>query len=144
MLAAVISALHILALGIGLGAVYARGRGLRRKDLDAILFADNWWGIAALLWIGTGLWRAFGGLEKGTSFYISNPVFHLKMGIFGIVGLLEMWPMVTFMRWRSAMGRDEAPDLSPCPTFYRVNTIQLACLALIPFAAAMMARGIRF
>jgi putative membrane protein len=63
---------HLLALGIGLGAVWARERALR-GPLDAAglrqaFYADSWWGIAALLWIGTGLVRAFAGLEKGSAY----------------------------------------------------------------------------
>lgn len=72
MIAALISSLHLLALAIGLPAVFLRGRALK-GPLDAdglrrLLAADNVWGIAAVLWIATGLLRAFGGLEKGTEF----------------------------------------------------------------------------
>lgn len=77
-----IAALHLIALGIGLGALWARGRALR-GPLDAarlkrVFYADNWWGVAALLWIATGLLRAFGGLEKGTDYYLHNTWFLVK------------------------------------------------------------------
>jgi len=85
LIAALFSALHLLALGIGLGSVFLRGRALRSKtfDRDAIrrvLAADNVWGIAALLWIGTGLTRVLAGLDKGTDFYVHNGLFWVKMG----------------------------------------------------------------
>jgi putative membrane protein len=38
--------------------------------LNDVFTADSFWGIAALLWIVTGLWRAFGGLEKGSDYYL--------------------------------------------------------------------------
>jgi putative membrane protein len=62
MIAALISSLHLLALAIGLPAVFLRGRALK-GPLDAdglrrLLAADNVWGIAAVLWIATGLLRA--------------------------------------------------------------------------------------
>ena len=68
MIAALISSLHLLALAIGLPAVFLRGRALK-GPLDAdglrrLLAADNVWGIAAVLWIATGLLRAFGGSRK--------------------------------------------------------------------------------
>ena len=49
-----LAAAHLLALGIGLGAVWARARavGSRGLDLGGIkraLIADAWWGVAALL-----------------------------------------------------------------------------------------------
>lgn len=65
------AALHLLALGIGLGAVWTRGRALRGElntaGLLRVLAADTWWGIAALVWVATGLVRAFAGLEKGAA-----------------------------------------------------------------------------
>jgi len=53
-LAAVFSALHLMALAIGLGSVWMRGRALRSRTFDKeairrVLAADNFWGIAALL-----------------------------------------------------------------------------------------------
>src|SRR6185312_1271439 len=73
MISAVVASLHLLALAIGLPAVFLRGRALKGPlDMDGVrrlLAADNAWGVAAALWIVTGLLRAFGGLEKGTQFY---------------------------------------------------------------------------
>ena len=46
------------------------------------------WGVAALLWLVTGLLRAFGGLEKGTQFYLTSNLFWVKMTLFGIIVLL--------------------------------------------------------
>ena len=43
------------------------------------------WGIAAALWLVTGLLRAFAGLEKGTGFYLASPLFWTKMGLFLLV-----------------------------------------------------------
>lgn len=66
----VLAALHLLALGIGLGAVWARGQNLRSaltpEDLRRAFRADNLWGLAAVLWISTGLWRLLAGVEKTT------------------------------------------------------------------------------
>lgn len=90
--------LHLMALAIGLAAVYARGRALRGLRSDAMLpgvfHADNWYGVAAVLWVGTGLWRAFGGVEKGTEHYLENHWFMGKLALFGVVFILELWPMV--------------------------------------------------
>ena len=81
--------LHLLALGIGLGAVWARGWALQAEldtaGLQRVFYADNWWGIAALVWLATGLARAFAGLEKGTAYYLNNHVFWTKMGLFLLI-----------------------------------------------------------
>ncbi len=64
---------------------------------EAALSADNVWGLSALLWIGTGLARVFGGFEKGSAFYVANPMFQLKMGLLGAVMLLELCPIDTLL-----------------------------------------------
>src|SRR5688500_12719910 len=102
--AALVSAAHVLALGIGLGGIHARGRALRRGDVPGVRHADMWWGVAALLWITTGPARAFLGLEKGTAWYLANPHFYVKMGLFLLVLVLEVWPMTTFIGWRRRLG----------------------------------------
>ena len=143
MIAALLSALHLLALGIGLGAVFSRGRALRTPvELDRVFRADNFWGLAAVLWISTGLLRAFGGFEKGTAYYMSHPLFHLKLTLFAIIFLLEIWPMITLIRWRMARRRGQAIQLSIAPKLRFLNQVELALVIAIPFVAAMITRGI--
>ena len=147
MASAIVSSLHVLALALGLPAVFLRGRALK-GPLDAdglrrLLTADNVWGLAAVLWIITGLLRAFGGLEKGTEFYLHwSRLFWVKMALFAIVLLLEIRPMVTFIRWRRQLGRGQSVDPSPARTLYTINHIELAIVVIVVFVASLMARGI--
>src|SRR2546428_13590285 len=120
-----LAALHLLALGIGLGAVWARGRALR-GDLDGpglrrVFYADTWWGVAALVWIGTGLVRAFGGFEKGSFYYLHNHLFWTKMGLLAAILILELGPMIALIRWRVAVGRGNVPDTRAPSGFARVS-----------------------
>lgn len=145
MLSAIVSALHVLALGIGLPSVFLRGHGLK-GPLDAhhlrpLFVADTLWGVAAVLWIVTGVLRAFGGLEKGTQFYLASSLFWTKLGLFGAVFALELWPMLTFIRWRRDLRRGRAPDLSRARTLYALNHVELALVIVIVFVASFMARG---
>ena len=148
MIAAVVSSLHLLALAIGLAAVFLRGRALKgRLDADGLrrlLAADNVWGVAAVLWLVTGLLRAFGGLEKGTEFYLRSPLFWTKMALFLLIILLELRPMVTFIRWRIRLGRGEEVDTSVAPRLYTLNHVQMALVVVMVFVAGMMARGVGF
>jgi putative membrane protein len=147
-IAAVVSSVHLLALAIGLPAVFLRGRALKgRLDADGVrrlLAADNVWGVAALLWIVTGLLRAFGGLEKGTEFYLRSPLFWTKMALFILILLLEIRPMITFIRWRIRVGRGLEVDTSVAPRLYTLNHIQLALVVVMVFVASMKARGVGF
>ncbi|MGH7386433.1 MAG: DUF2214 family protein [Candidatus Rokuibacteriota bacterium] len=148
MISAVVSSLHLLALAIGLPAVFLRGRALKgaldADGLRRLLAADNVWGVAAALWIVTGLLRAFGGLEKGTEFYLRSPLFWTKMALLVVVLLLEIRPMVTFIRWRSRLGRGQTVDTSPARALYTLNHIQLAVVVVMVFVASLMARGVGF
>lgn len=145
MVSAVVSSLHILAFGLGLGSVFMRGLYLRRIQGDGIqkmFMADNIWGLAALLWIATGLLRAFGGLEKGTHFYLESPLFWVKIGLFVLVFSIELFPMITFIRWRIQLGRGERVDTSRAPLFARINDFETAMVVAIVFVASLMARGV--
>jgi putative membrane protein len=145
LIAAIVSALHVLALAVGLPSVLVRGRALK-GPLDAaglrrLFAADNLWGVAALLWITTGLLRAFGGLEKGTEFYLHSRFFWLKLALFAAVLALEVWPMATFIRWRVQRGRGQVPDTSRAPVFYLINHIEMGLVVVMVFVASFMARG---
>lgn len=148
MLSAVVSSLHLLALAIGLPAVFLRGRALKgRLDADGLrrlLAADNVWGVAAVLWIVTGLLRAFAGLEKGTEFYLRSPLFWTKMALFVVILLLEIRPMATFIRWRIQLGRGQAVDTSRARALYTLNHVELAIVVVMVFVASLMARGVGF
>ncbi len=143
MISAVVSALHVLALAIGLPSVFLRGRALKGA-LDAegfrrLFAADNAWGVAGLLWIVTGSLRAFGGLEKGTQFYLNSRLFWVKMALFAGVLALEAWPMVTFIRWRVQRGRGQAPDTSLARVFYVLNHVEMGLVVAVVFLARVAA-----
>ncbi len=139
------AALHLLALGIGLGAVWARARGLRgtldTPGLKRVFYADTWWGIAAIVWIGTGLVRAFGGLEKGTQYYLHNEFFRAKMTLLVIILLLELAPMVGLIRWRIQVAKGATPDTRAARRFALISTIQAGLVVLMVLCATAMARG---
>lgn len=147
-LAWLLATLHLVALGIGLGAVVSRARALRgtldTAGLRRVFRADSLWGLAFLLWLVTGLWRLFGGIEKGTGYYMQQPTFHAKMGLLLVILILELWPMVTLIRWRAALGRGQSVATARAASLARISTVQAVLVFLMVFAATAMARGIRF
>jgi putative membrane protein len=140
-----LAAIHLIALGIGLGAVWARGRALS-GTLDAaglrrVFTADSWWAVAAVLWIGTGLLRAFAGFEKGTSYYVHNHLFWAKLGLLGLVLALEIRPMIVLIRWRVDLARGVTLDTKVAPVLARVSAVQALLVLLMVLTATAMARG---
>ena len=65
------------------------------------------------------------------------------MTLFLVVVALEIWPMLTFIRWRIARRAGR-----PLPRFDRlarlvlIDDLQTAFVVVIPFVAAAMARGL--
>ena len=140
-----LAAAHLLALGIGLGAVWTRSRALRgivdNAALRRAFTADAWWGFAAILWLATGLARLFAATEKSIGFYLENPLFHVKMGLFVLVLALEIWPMITLFRWRRALGRNQSVSLSAARRISRISAIETLIVIIMVFVAAALARG---
>jgi putative membrane protein len=143
-ISALLSAIHMLTLALGLGGIVMRGRALARPLDEAgwkqLLAADTAWGVAALLWIASGLGRVFfGGKEPG--FYWHNGFFWVKLGLFALVFALELGPMMTFIRVRIAQGRGMALPAFSVEAYRRVNAIEVALVVAIVVVAAFMARG---
>ncbi|MGH7719794.1 MAG: DUF2214 family protein [Gemmatimonadaceae bacterium] len=145
MLRIVLAALHLLALGIGLSAVWSRGHALRGPldgaSLRRAFAADGVWGAAGALWLGTGLWRLFGETEKATSYYFQNHIFLTKMGLFLLIVGLEVWPIITFTRWRRAARGVTPPDPVTARRVATISSVQAVLVVLIVFLAVAMARG---
>jgi putative membrane protein len=131
---------------MGLGAVWVRGRALQsvldRDGLRRVFLADGLWGAAAALWIGTGVWRLLGGLEKPTGYYLANHVFLTKMGLLLVILALEVSPMLTLVRWRRLVRLGQAFDTSSARRMGTISFIQAWLVVLMVLAATAMARGI--
>jgi putative membrane protein len=144
-LSAIVSSLHVLAVATALGAVFVRGRALKRPldpaGLRLLFAADNAWGLAALVLLLTGVLRAFAGLEKGTAFYVASSLFWVKVGLFVLVVALEVRPMLTLIRWRRQLGHGGTPETSAARVLYHLNHVELAVAVLIVFVASFMAKG---
>jgi putative membrane protein len=153
MLRIALASIHLLGLAMAVGAIYSRARAFNglRASTDALrrgFVADNWWGASFGVLLVTGLWRAFAGLEKSPVYYWRNHVFYAKMGLLLLVLLLEIWPMVTLIRWRSAQRRQALPAAAVLETsgkrIARISDVQTLLLVGIVVAAVMMARGYGF
>ena len=149
MLRITLAALHLIALGLGLGAVIARGTALREAlapgALRRAFRADMTWGIAFGLWLVTGLWRLFGETEKSVGYYMTNHTFFAKMGFLVIILALELWPMITLIRWRRALGTGATAEhtvhVGAARRIATISHVQAALVVLMVFSAVATARG---
>src|SRR3954469_10606768 len=138
--------LHLLALAVGLAGVWARARALRDslrdpEDHGALrraFIGDSWWGVAAGIWLITGLWRLLAGTEKSTSYYLANHVFYLKMTLFLGILALEVWPMMTLLRWRTKRATPNPRDAGRIEVISYVECVLVVAMVA---AAVTMARG---
>ncbi len=138
--------LHLLALGVGLGGVWGRARALHDslrdpaddRALKRAFVADTWWGIAAVVWLVTGFWRLLGSTEKSTTYYLSNHAFLAKMAMVVAILALELWPMITLIRWRMRKGE---PNTRDAGRIEAISYVECALVIGIVFAAVSMARG---
>ena len=111
--------------------------GARRLQIiDAI------YGASAVLLLAVGLLRVF-FFEKGADYYFHSAPFLAKLGLFVAVGLLSIYPTVTYRRWSRALARGVVPSIL-ANRLRMVIHLQLGGVVLILACAAMMARGIGF
>jgi putative membrane protein len=149
MLRVALAALHLIALGLGMGAVLTRGNALLEPasagSLRRALRADALWGVAAGLWLVTGLWRLFDSLEKPLEYYTHNHFFFAKMALFVLILALEIYPMLVMMRWRRALQRSKLMKDVVVPTTARriamISHTEALLVLLMVIAATALARG---
>jgi putative membrane protein len=146
-----VAATHLIFFAILFASIWFRGRALNAplhpdtqhpKALRAVFATDSVWGIAALVMLGTGLLRAFAGLEKGSGYYLHEPMFYFKMACLAMIVLLEAWPMATLIQWRVQLQKGIAPDTSRAAVFARISEVQAVLVIVTALAASAMARGI--
>ena len=141
--------IHYLGFMLCFGAlIFERLRlkvDLTRGEAIQILVADVIYGLAGIALVVSGILRVkyFG---QGGDFYTSNPVFWIKISLFILVGLLSLYPTITYVLWSIPLSKGELPVLNDMKVsrFKFIINIELFGFALIPLLATLMARGITF
>jgi putative membrane protein len=135
-----LSIIATVALLVAEAALYAPE--LSARALNRLRWLDRAYGAAAIAILITGLLRFF-FFAKGPAFYVGNPIFWVKMGLFLVVALLSVPPTVHFIRlYGASSGRDAVVDAGSYRRMRGFINAELAVVALIPLAATLMARGI--
>jgi len=116
--------------------------GLSAAQVGALARVDVLFFTAALGALATGLVRLF-WYAKGLDFYLPNPAFHAKMGLYVVIAVLSIRPTLRFIRWKRALAQGGPPPVdAEVRAMRRIIHIELALLTLMPLLAVLMARGI--
>ena len=81
------------------------------------------------------------GLEKDTGYYFQNHLFLTKMALLVLILVLEVWPMITLIKWRRRVTAGEPPVTNTARALARISFAQAGLVVLMVFLAAAMARG---
>lgn len=146
-MSALFSFLHFAAafgvFGVLLYEHLAMSRTPTLEVARRIQACDRLYGILAGALLVVGFLRVF-YFEKGAAFYMKNPFFHVKVGLFVLVGLLSIYPTIRFVRWGKSVKAGMAPVLGE-DEYRKIMMLlraQLALVLAIIACATLMARGI--
>ena len=145
-LEAILAYLHFLAIltmvvFISSEAALCRAEWLNAAVVERLVRIDLIYGISAMVVLATGVARTWWGI-KGTAWYWSNPLLHLKLGLFIIVGMISIFPTLTYLRWRKALrSGGTLPSEAEVRKTRRLVMIQAHIIAVIPLVAVFFARG---
>ncbi len=123
---------------------------LLRNPLDAnavrlLARVDLWYFGAAIMVVASGVLRLYWG-AKGVAFYSANPMFHAKVALVIVIGILSFPPTLQYLRWSrqlKAVAHFEPPELERRRA-RRLVMIELHLAALLPLFGVLMARGIGY
>lgn len=145
-LEALLAYAHILAIltmvvFLASEAALCRVQWLNAAVVERLAKIDAIYGVAAVSVLLTGLARTWWGV-KGTAWYWANPLLHIKVTLFVVIGLLSIKPTLTFLRWRRELrATGQLPDEAQIRLARRLVMVQAHIVPLIPLAAVFMARG---
>ena len=111
---------------------------MTRSEISRVAKLDSIYGICAIMVLVMGLlmWFVVG---KPASYYNSNWIFHLKVTLFIIVGLLSIIPTIYLLKNRKG---DPDEVLEVPKKIKMMIRLELLILFLIPLLATLMANGV--
>ena len=106
------------------------------QKFKRLAFIDAIFGVSAVAVLTAGLllWFVVG---KPSAFYSHNWIFHTKLTLFGVIGLLSIYPTIFFIK-----NRNKSIEQVVVPkAVIMVLRIELTLLLIIPLLAVLMAHG---
>lgn len=145
-LEAVLAALHLVAIltfvvFLSSQAALCRIEWLNAAVVERLARLDVICAVAGTLMIGSGVVRVLWGI-KGASWYLSQPLFHLKITLVLAMVVLSFWPSLAFRRWRRDLRSTGAlPAAGEVAKVRRWVMVQSHVLPVVAVIAVFWARG---
>ncbi|MGI0480986.1 DUF2214 family protein [Geminocystis sp. CENA526] len=138
---------HYLSIGIIFASLsiefFTLKEKLTVKEAWRIVLADSAYGIGAIIVLVTGVLRVL-YFAKDTAYYMHQPVFFAKIALYLIVGIVSLYPTISFILWVKSLLEEKPPEfsLNKYKILRGIIIFELVGFSLIPLLASMMARGI--
>ncbi|WP_298212608.1 DUF2214 family protein [Acidovorax sp.] len=145
-LEAVLAALHLVAIltfvvFLSSQAALCRIEWMNAAVVKRLARLDVIYAVAGMVMIATGVARVLWGV-KGASWYLSQPLFHIKITIVLAMVLLSFVPSAAFRRWRrNLLSTGALPDAQEVAKVRRLVMIQSHVFPVIAVIAVFWARG---
>ncbi len=135
---------HFLGLMLLFATLVAQhlliARSIGGRQARILARVDQIYGLSALLVLGTGILMVLGhGFGKGAAYYLSNGLFHAKVTLFVVVGLLSIKPTLFFFAHRRA---EDAATIAVPRSILMLQRCQLLILVVLPLLGLLIARGV--
>ncbi|UCU98916.1 DUF2214 family protein [Acidovorax radicis] len=145
-LEAILAALHVVAIltfvvFLSSQAALCRIEWLNAAVVERLARLDVIYGVAGVVMIGSGIARVIWGV-KGASWYLSQPLFHIKITIVLAMVILSFVPSLAFRRWRrDLLSTGALPGAPEVAKVRRLVMTQSHVLPVVAVIAVFWARG---
>lgn len=145
-LEAILAALHVVAIltfvvFLSSQAALCRVEWLNAAVVERLVRLDVIYGVAGVVVISSGIARVIWGV-KGASWYLSQPLFHIKITIVLAMVILSFVPSLAFRRWRrNLLSTGALPGEPEVSKVRRLVMIQSHVLPVVAVIAVFWARG---
>jgi putative membrane protein len=137
--------IHFISIFTIVGALSSEHLLLRKEltrgEIGRLARIDAVYGVAALTLLAAGLTLWLGSFGKPAIYYTKNWVFHTKITLFLVVGLLSIYPTIFFIKNRKG---NPGEMVSIPKTVFWMLRFELLLLFIIPLLAGLMAHGVGF
>ena len=144
---AILASLHLVAIltavvFLSSEAALCRSEWMNAAVVRRLARLDMIYGLAALALLLTGIARMAWGV-KGLTWYVSQPLFHLKMLLFFGAALLSLRPTFTIRRWLKTLNQQGTlPPVEAVHTTRQWIMVQAHIIPVVAVVAVFWARGL--